>query len=346
MVTQTDHKTMKPIHHATSLGPDVHAWMTNSHAPRILNVFNLASNLINERGEVMSLVSQEVGNGPFNFVISPQDYAFIFDQIDSQSPISIRGHKLEIGRAAIDVRQAIVWNAKPDWVILATNLQLFVSNLLFHMDGLVTQAHPDSLFSLLSHAAIFQGPQLINYTNCQENTTLETPQSFFITTRWMNSLFEAVHSVDLEACALAAQRLAGLGVGLTPAGDDFLLGAMYAAWMIHSQEKAELITSTIASTAIPRTNSLSAAWIRSAARGLVNEPWLDFLEGWKIPGQPTIESSLRKLLSIGHTSGADALAGFIGCITYGKTRPDLKTIAELQNEYKLSGRTIAVLLWD
>ncbi len=346
MVTPTKIKIMKTIQFATSAGPDVQAWMTDSHVPRILNVFGLASNLINERGEIMSLVSQEIGNGPFNLVISPQDYAAIFDQIDSQSSISIRYPELKIGRVAIDVQQAILWNAKPDWASLATNMQMIVSNLLFRMDRLVTQAHPDSLFSLLSRPDTLQGSQLINFVNCQENTTLKTPQSFFVTTSWMNSLFEAVHSVDLEACALAAQRLAGLGLGLTPAGDDFLIGAMYAAWMIHSQEKAELITSTIASTAIPRTNSLSAAWIRSAACGLVNEPWLDFLEGWKLLGQPTIESSLRKLLSIGHTSGEDALAGFIGCITYRKTRPDLKTTAELQNEYEISGRTFAVPLWD
>ena len=346
MVTQTDHKTMKPIHHATSLGPDVHAWMTNSHAPRILNVFDLASNLINERGEVMSLVSQEVGNGPFNLMISAQSSGFVFDQVVSGSPIAICWPQLVIGHVVIDTRRANFWNAKPNWADLFAKKELVLSDLISHIQSLISLSHPDSLLSLLLHSALIPDHPLVSYSTRQDTSLLGTPQPITMITGWMNTLFEAVHSIDLESCREVAQNLAGLGQGLTPAGDDFLLGAMYAARIIHPQEKAERITSTIASTAIPLTTSLSAAWIQAAVRGLVNEPWLDFLEGWKIPGQPTNESSLRKLLSIGHTSGADALAGFIGCITYGKTRPDLKTIAELQNEYKISGRTIAVPLWD
>jgi hypothetical protein len=140
---------------------------------------------------------------------------------------------------------------------------------------------------------------------------------------------------------MAAQNLAGLGLGLTPAGDDFLLGAIYAARIIHPREKAQSITGTIASAAIPRTSSLSATWMHAAARGLVGEAWFDFFDELKIPGLPSIESSLHRLLSIGHTSGADALAGFIGCLTQGMNRADAE-INYLQSKMNTSLRLQAL----
>lgn len=54
---------------ALSLAPTVNDWRADSRQPRILHVFDHASNLINERGEVLSVVTPQIGNGPFNLVI-------------------------------------------------------------------------------------------------------------------------------------------------------------------------------------------------------------------------------------------------------------------------------------
>jgi hypothetical protein len=121
---------------------------------------------------------------------------------------------------------------------------------------------------------------------------------------------------------------------------------MHAAWIIHPEEKSEVITSTLATSAIPLTTSLSGAWLQAAARGLVNQPWMDFLETWIIDGQASIESSLRRLLSIGNTSGADSLAGFIGCLVHGMASLALKIKPTNQNEYRIKDRILAVPLWD
>ena len=50
---------------ARSLAPDVNAWLANTRSPRVLCLFDHACNLINERAEILSIVTQKIGNGPF-----------------------------------------------------------------------------------------------------------------------------------------------------------------------------------------------------------------------------------------------------------------------------------------
>ena len=55
-----------------SVAPDVNNWLANSRLPRILYVFDRACNLINEPREVLSIVTPQIGNGPFNLVMPIQ----------------------------------------------------------------------------------------------------------------------------------------------------------------------------------------------------------------------------------------------------------------------------------
>ena len=69
-----------------SLAPDVRDWLANSRQPRILHVFDHACNLINVHREVLSIVTSQIGNGPFNLVIEG-DILFS-EHLNLQSPIS------------------------------------------------------------------------------------------------------------------------------------------------------------------------------------------------------------------------------------------------------------------
>lgn len=127
-----------------------------------------------------------------------------------------------------------------------------------------------------------------------------------------NSLTTAIIKADFPTTKTISSKLAGLGIGLTPAGDDFLMGAMYAAWMIHPQELAKNITEEIADIAVPLTTSLSGAWLRSAAKGEAGELWHEFFDA--LIEDKNIYLPMSKILSVGETSGSDALAGFLETI--------------------------------
>ena len=113
-----------------------------------------------------------------------------------------------------------------------------------------------------------------------------------------------------------ARALAGLGQGLTPAGDDFLMGAMYGLWATRNPDEARDLAELINEAAAPRTTSLSAAWLQAAALGEAAEPWHDLFNGIIVDNSRKIFAALSRILAIGHSSGADALAGFVAVIDH------------------------------
>ena len=119
---------------------------------------------------------------------------------------------------------------------------------------------------------------------------------------------------DLERLQEGAAGLAGLGGGLTPAGDDFLAGALLGIWLAHPAP--EPLCRAMVKVAAPRTTTLSAAFLRAAARGECSAAWHELLAALREGRQGEISRALHEILSYGATSGADTLAGFLYLILH------------------------------
>src|SRR5687767_7094412 len=104
---------MKQSIHALSFAPDVNNWLTNSRHSRVLHIFDRACNLINEHGDVLSLVTMQIGNGPFHIVIN--DNVLFSEHLNLQSPISNSANQLHLGDLNIHTAGAKLWNPQPDW---------------------------------------------------------------------------------------------------------------------------------------------------------------------------------------------------------------------------------------
>ena len=115
--------------------------------------------------------------------------------------------------------------------------------------------------------------------------------------------------------ARGTELLAGLGPGLTPAGDDFLLGFMARIWLepalLPAAWTAPDLCQHIAQTAAPRTTRLSRAWLIHAARGHFAEPWHDLVTALAANDKSAILHAGARILRIGATSGRDAMTGFL-----------------------------------
>lgn len=290
---------------ALSLAPDVNDWLANSRHPRILHVFEQACNLINERREVLSVVTRRIGNGPFNLVVD--DHVPFSDHLNVESLISIHGNEIILGDLTISTVDAELWNPWPDWKKLHVKRE--------HILDQLTQL-PITTYKRCG-LDMFLAKNARNYSTTVVNSELSVlhDQSF-------NSLVSSLPIASLKSDIAGAKeitsKLAGLGSGLTPAGDDFILGAIYAAWIIHPPETAQILVEEIANTAAPLTTSLSAAWLRSAGRGEAGNLWHQFFDALVAAGRiahPTysmaVQEAVDKILAVGETSGADALAGFI-----------------------------------
>jgi hypothetical protein len=121
----------------------------------------------------------------------------------------------------------------------------------------------------------------------------------------------AVGARSTEAVVSAARALAGLGEGSTPAGDDFLVGAMYALRWLLPDARASQLCESIAAAAAPRTTRVSAQFLQRAAGGEAIPTWSFFLSALATGQPPRIRASARDVLALGHTSGRAALDGFV-----------------------------------
>jgi hypothetical protein len=100
----------------------------------------------------------------------------------------------------------------------------------------------------------------------------------------------------------APGELIGLGPGLTPAGDDFVGGAMIALRAFGNAELADRIAGWALPLAQKRTNRISRAFLECAAAGEGLEALHDLLGTFE-------RKHLARLARVGHTSGLDAAAG-------------------------------------
>jgi hypothetical protein len=258
---------------AISLTLDSKDWLANSCHPRILHVFDRACNLINEQREVLSIVTPQIGNGPFNVVIEG-DVLFL-DHLTLESPIFVSANRLILGNLTVSTAGAKLWSAHPNW----EKLHAWRDPILHQLTQLSVSNYQPSLPTLL-----------------------------------LSTFSIAIANADSESCCTTARRLAGLGIGLTPAGDDFILGAVLAAWIIHPTEVASVLAKEVTNTAAPLTTSLSAAWLRSVGQGEAGILWHHFFNALLTLDLLHLQNSLRKILGVGATSGADAIAGFLGTV--------------------------------
>jgi len=281
---------MQPIN-AISLTPDVCEWLANTRHPRILHVFDHACNLINERREVLSIVAPQIGNGPFNLVVRDDDVLFS-ERLNLQSLISNSPNHLNLGNLAINIADAKLWSPRPNWKELRNK-----------MDDILVRL-------ILLPITNYQVYGLNVHPRTRGYLTTTNPQSLIT-----NSLISSIATADIPSSKIFASQLAGLGIGLTPSGDDFIMGAILAAWIIHPPEAASVLAKEIANIAAPLTTSLSAAWLKSAGRGEAGILWHQFFDA--LVAGYNIQVPITNLLAVGETSGADALAGFFGvCISF------------------------------
>ncbi len=252
---------------AISITYNVTNWLADSHQPRVLHVFDHACNLINETGEVLSVVTPHIGEGPFHLVVG--ENVCFSKHLMTGSPISAFPEQLILGNLWISTLHATRWDPCPAW----ENLHAQSQRILFQLGRL--QCTPFNLPNPLStHLAM----------------------------------------ADLPSALRTIPEIAGAGPGLTPAGDDFIMGALYALWILQPPPIARRMAEEMARAARPLTTSLSAAYLQSAGRGEAGIRWHVFLEALRSAGIRSISDAMNEILTMGATSGADALAGLISTL--------------------------------
>lgn len=284
--------------HARSISRSVKvdAFAKKSSNWSVLAAFEPACDLVAPDGSIFALVLPEIGDGPLNVVVD--GWPGVFSPVTPGIPVRFHAATVRLGDLEVCFNQAIVWEPRPNWKLLRQSLQKSESHLSYIQDLALGVAPTGSLLER-------QGTDSPYVSRVWEAVR----ESRGIEGSWWSA-----H----QSIVATAEQLAGLGGGLTPAGDDFLAGIMLRIWLAHPEPQP--LCEAIGEATAFRTNTLSAAFLRAAARGECSAAWHHLFD--VLPGGTKRElfEAVREIVAHGHTSGADMLAGFL-CL---EQRPELQ----------------------
>jgi len=154
--------------------------------------------------------------------------------------------------------------------------------------------------------------------------------------RAASALVDATSSFSLDDAVRPMRRLIGLGVGLTPSGDDFLVGYFAGLWSTASGEPSRLtflrsIGARMCEDA-RNTNAISRVHLLAASKGHVSEPLAVLAQHLATSvNQASVLAATKAALSIGHTSGAEGVLGLLlGCIPWTSNVERMQLHKELE----------------
>lgn len=138
----------------------------------------------------------------------------------------------------------------------------------------------------------------------------------------MRRLFDATRQYNLTDTS-SVRALIGLGAGLTPSGDDLLVGYLTGLWcsVLDKSERIQFVT-TLGKAIIDlshQTNDISRAYLYHAALGQVSNRLANLAEAiCRGENSDRLLAIVESAMQVGHTSGMDAVTGLlIGLAVWG-----------------------------
>ncbi len=282
-----------------------------SFSGTIHSVFRSACNLRLEDEVLITLLSSEDCNAPWGIRLnSPPPFAFLRD-VQIGQPVACRGGILRFGASdlSVSLQTAKRWHVDlkelgmglgPD---ITRGWQAVWSVLKRHRrrDGLSAMVDAPASGARILRNSPTMGPL---------GTLVR------LKTRIIPDLLVATRDVQVSRVVIAIKPMIGLGPGLTPSGDDFIVGYLAGLWSTLGDDPTRLqfISSLERSLteALTDTNPISRGHIKSAFHGHFSEPVSAVAQHVVRAGRlDGIQAVTRAALRVGHTSGADGLLGLL-----------------------------------
>jgi len=248
-------------------------------------------------GRIIALVAADLLNGPLNIVLEvPADRAFQAVRVGGVAAATSAGLTIDGPTICVSLQTARTWSsAVSPWTRIQEGL--LHRNLALARALLLADAPKDSMAHLLPGATPAPASDL--------DVALQSTAG-----RALAALAEGIRRHDRLALTKSGHLLAGLGSGLTPSGDDVLVGALLALAASPPVDAATM-RATLKDASSGRSTRISEAYLDAAARGEASEPWHHLLAVLPDGTPAAITSAVRAVIAVGETSGADMLAGFL-----------------------------------
>ena len=219
----------KMLHLPTiSAAPGALDWVRAERPAHVLHVFAAACNLINDGDDLLSLILQPGPLDPFTLLLKqPASFAGFAEHISAESIVTHSSGRIRIDDLEVVIDEPMAWTSRPDWDTLRVGLSGNLDWIDVIEGAVIRSRTAESLAALIGNPhASWEGSR---------------PPWWAKAAAPVQELLNGITSRDERALSRAASRLAGLGPGLTPSGDDFLIGLMYAARIMLEPGEADTV---------------------------------------------------------------------------------------------------------
>ena len=267
---------------------------------QVHSVFLRACNIETDSGELITLLTAGSGNLPHG-IRCASPFAPLSQRLRPGQVAILEGATLRIPAAdfVVDLSRAAVWNG----TIAAAS------------PGIRDQASHGALRELretLRRHAPDEGVAPALFSSCNPHSMLERALVARIA-QTLPILARATETRDTGPVVAALSALVGLGAGLTPAGDDFIVGYLAA---LRSRSRGDPGTAALLDAlAVPvgllslHTNAISRQMLLDALQGHFAERLIEVMRC--VCGGGDVAAATRRALEVGHSSGADVLCGLL-----------------------------------
>ncbi len=276
----------------------------------IHSIFQRVINITVLENRLISLVGQEVGQGPLNILVNIPNHINLSTIGIKKGDIVTRvGESIVIGEnvIVISTQWTELWEPKRNFQASLQPLKIIMANIEIMRDIALTSDYLSGLGELIPFTHI---------NGLKDSKTEKLGSVSNLALPHISSMLKAIKSGDSHDIIRITKHLVGLGPGLTPAADDMLLGLMIS--MLYISENfnetsidVKKINKDIVSIISGRTTIISEEFLREASVGKVNEAVASLMENLLTSRQRELENSVRKVLDLGGTSGTDTLFGVI-----------------------------------
>lgn len=286
------------------------------------SVFHQACNMRLESHALLTLLPSEKDNVPHGIRLNTFSQPVFQDLIGVGQSVSCRGGILRIGGSdfSVDLRTARPWHIELKGLHIDLRRPAQARSWAAAWAELKTSQRKCDLSKIL---------EVVSSPKEQSDTPVAMEFLPQLSTHLVTALLRATRTFQLEDARAAIRSLIGLGLGLTPSGDDFLVGYLAGLWSTAGSGpiRAQFLSaldSELSETA-QNTNEISRAYLRSAAKGQFSEPIAKLAQQLKHANNMSgVRAATQAALQVGHTSGTAGVLGLLlGCLVWQSPAPHL-----------------------
>jgi len=284
---------------AKSVASDLNDILTSKTVDGIVHsVFDQACNIQLDRNSLVTLISSKLPNYPATIKLDvAEDQKLCSFGFKAGMKAIVNKDEIKIPEVCISIKitGAKVWDSAPLFLKPTISEEALYENIEKIRELILEYGKTEGIASILNGDEVDN-----NY------------KDFIIDS--VKKLAKGIKYNDYKMITEASKRLIGLGPGLTPATDDFLLGIMASLYYIghyfgNYLENLKKIAGFMISDLLGRTTLISEIMLKNGMRARFNEPIRDLMLA--ITNSTSINDKCMKLLNIGGTSGSDCAAGIV-----------------------------------